>query len=151
MCRSPMRRYPMRPDQFMKCRLMLLFSAFVLTANAVLAQGNFSVGTNLIDISRVKGNETDPSIAINPLSPSNMVVVASTDKTAPGLFLAISTNLGTTWSTNVIATNNNAQGLIPAYGEASVAWDSFGNLFLAYLPDTFEGVAVALSSNGGQT
>jgi hypothetical protein len=41
--------------------------------------------------------------------------------------------------------------LIPAYGEPSVAWDSYGNLFLAYLPASYEGVAVAISTNGGQT
>jgi uncharacterized repeat protein (TIGR01451 family) len=130
---------------------MLVSSFALLAANAALAQPNFTVGTNLVDISRIKGNETDPSIAFNPLGPSNMVVAAATDGTVPGLFLAFTTNQGVSWKTNVIATNNDAQGLIPAYGEPSVAWDSYGNLFLAYLPDTFEGVAVAVSTNGGQT
>src|SRR5208282_2658735 len=50
---------------------------------------------------------------------------------------------------NIIATNGDSQGLNPAYGEPSVAWDSYGNLFLAYLPNTYEGVAVAVSTNGG--
>jgi uncharacterized repeat protein (TIGR01451 family) len=131
---------------------ILLNTALALVvSDAARAQTNFSVGTNLVDISRAKGNETDPSIAINPLSPSNMVVVSATDKTVPGLFLAYTTNLGTSWKTNFIATNDDSQGLTPAYGEPSAAWDSHGNLFLAYLPDSFQGVAVALSTNGGET
>jgi uncharacterized repeat protein (TIGR01451 family) len=131
---------------------MILAGAIaLLAADTALAQPTFSVGTNLVDISKAKGNETDPSIAFNPLHPSNMVVAAATDGTVPGLFLAYSTNLGVSWKTNFIATNNDAHGLIPAYGEPSVAWDSYGNLFLAYLPDTFEGVAVAMSTNGGST
>jgi len=141
----------MRLEKSFEHRLTLLIFALALAANAALAQGSFSVSSNLVDISRAKGNETDPSIAFNPLSPSNMVVAAATDRTVPGLFLALSTNLGSSWQTNVIATNDDAQGLIPAYGEPSVAWDSYGNLFLAYLPASFEGVAVALSTNGGQT
>jgi uncharacterized repeat protein (TIGR01451 family) len=147
-----MRRNTIRPEKSLKCRLMTLLAAIaVLAGDAALAQPSFSVGSNVVDISRIKGNETDPSIAFNPLSPSNMVVAAATDGTVPGLFLAFSTNLGSSWQTNIIATNNDAQGLVPAYGEPSVAWDSFGNLFLAYLPDTFEGVAIAVSTNGGQT
>jgi uncharacterized repeat protein (TIGR01451 family) len=141
----------MRLEKSFEQGLILLIFTLVLTANAAFAQGNFSVSSNLVDISRAKGNETDPSIAFNPINPSNMVVAAATDGTVPGLFFAFSTNQGSSWQTNVIATNNDAQGLIPAYGEPSVAWDSYGNLFLAYLPDSFEGVAVALSTNGGQT
>lgn len=123
----------------------------LLTAGTAFAQQTFTVAPNLIDISQAKGNETDPSIAFNPLSPSNMVVVAATDGTVPGLFVTITTNLGASWRTNVIATNNDAEGLIPAYGEPSVAWDAYGNVFLSYLPATFEGVAVAMSTNGGET
>ena len=132
--------------------LMVLIAAYALLApNTAPGQQAFSVGTDLVNVSKAKGNETDPSIAFDPLSPSNMVVAAATDRTAAGLFLAFTTNLGASWKTNVIATNDDSQGLIPAYGEPSVAWDSYGNLFLAYLPASYEGVAVAISTNGGQT
>jgi uncharacterized repeat protein (TIGR01451 family) len=140
----------MRQKQTFSFRLVLVLCALVLTAQAALAQAIFSVNPNLVDISKAKGNETDPSIAFNPINPSNMVVAAATDGTVPGLFLAFTTNLGASWKTNVIATNNDSQGLVPAYGEPSVAWDSYGNLFLAYLPNSYEGVAVAVSTNGGQ-
>jgi len=143
-----------RPNGFpwFEKMLMVLMAAFALLApNTAPAQQAFSVGTDLVDLSRIKGNETDPSIAFDPLSPSNMVVASATDRTAAGLFVAFTTNLGASWKTNVIATNSDSQGLIPAYGEPSVAWDSYGNLFLAYLPASYEGVAVAVSTNGGQT
>ena len=130
--------------------LMLVVAALaLLTTPAAFAQASFTVGTNLADLSRAKGNETDPSIAIDPLNLSNMVVAAATDGTVPGLFLAFTTNKGATWMTHFIATNSDNQGLNPAYGEPSLGWDSYGNLFLAYLPYSFEGVAVALSTNGG--
>jgi len=132
----------------------LIAAVALLSARASLAQDSFSVGTNLVDISKAKGNETDPCVAINPLNPSNMVLVAATDSTNAGLFFAYTTNQGLIWVTNFIATNNNAQGLIPSAGPnatPSVAFDAYSNLFLAYQPDTFEGVAIALSTNGGQS
>jgi uncharacterized repeat protein (TIGR01451 family) len=128
-----------------------LAAALSLAALGAFAQNSFNVGTNLVDLSRIKGNETDPAIAIDILSPSNMLVAGATDARVPGLFVALTTNMGATWTTNVIATNNNVQGLVPAHGEPTVAWDSYGNLFLAYLPASFEGVAIALSTNGGRS
>ncbi len=121
----------------------------LFVGSSAFGQNSFSVGTNLVDISQKTGNETDPSIAISPLNSSNMVVAAATDAQQPGLFFAFTTNLGKTWYTNYIATNSDSQGLTPGYGEPSVAWDSFGNLFLAYMPYTFEGVAIAVSTNNG--
>lgn len=129
----------------------IVISAFwLITPGAALAQ-SYTVGTNLTDLSRLPGNETDPAIAISLLNPSNMVVAAATDAHSPGLLIAISTNAGANWATNIIATNSDSQGLLPALGEPSLAWDTYGNLFLAYLPATSEGVVVALSTNGGQT
>ncbi len=139
-----------RPNRFWAVIRALLVGAFFLLASPVaFAQASFSVGTNLVDISQLKGNETDPCVAINPLNPSNMVVTAAIDGIVPGLLFAFTTNMGATWKTDIIGTNGDSQGLNPAYGEPSAAWDSFGNLFLAYLPNSFEGVAVALSTNGG--
>src|SRR5580658_6487211 len=130
---------------------VLVGTLFLLASPAAFAQAPFSVGTNLVDLSQLKGNETDPCVAISPLNPSNMVVAAAIDGIVPGLLFAFTTNLGATWKTNIIATNGDSQGLTPAYGEPSAAWDSFGNLFLAYLPNSFEGAAVAVSTNGGNT
>jgi len=133
----------------------LSIAAMVLLATrSSIAQTSFSVGTNLVDISQQKGNETDPFIAINPLNPSNMVVAAASDGTNGGLFFAFTTNMGGTWTSNFVATNLDSQGLSPAAGpdaEPSVAFDVYNNLYLAYLPTNFLGVAIAVSTNGGQT
>ncbi len=130
--------------------LAVLVSAFAwLPTPSAFAQASFTVSPNIVDVTRMKSNETDPSVAISPLNPSNIVVATAFDGAVPGLFFAFSTNRGGTWMTNMIATNGDSQGLNPAYGEPSVAWDSFGNLFLAYLPSSFEGVEVAVSTNGG--
>jgi len=139
-----------------KKTLTLIAAAVALLASrSAFAQGSgFSVGTNLIDVSQQKGNETDPCIAINPLNSNNMVVVAASDGTNGGLFFAMTTNLGAAWTSNFIATNIDSQGLSQAggaYAEPSAAFDAFGNLFLAYQPATFLGVAVAVSTNGGAT
>src|SRR5580700_3295856 len=109
--------------------LTLLVAAVALLATrpAAAQKAGFTVGTNLIDISQKQGNETDPCIAINPLNPSNMVVVAASDGTNGGLFLALTTNRGGIWTSNYIATNStNAQALSPSAGssaEPSVAFD----------------------------
>jgi uncharacterized repeat protein (TIGR01451 family) len=136
--------------------LTLLGAALALLAShSALAQGGgFTVGTNLIDISQQKGNETDPFVAINPVNPSNIVVVSASDGTNGGLFFAYTTNMGGIWSSNFIATNSDSQGLNPGggpYTEPSAAFDAYGNLFLAYLPSNFLGVAIAVSTNGGKT
>ncbi|HEY3864091.1 MAG TPA: hypothetical protein VGO59_19655 [Verrucomicrobiae bacterium] len=132
----------------------LLAAAFVLLGSrpAFAQSSGLTVGTNLVDITQAKGNETDPFIAINPLNPSNMVVVAATDGTVPGMIVAITTNLGATWATNFIGTNTNNAGLTPAagpYAEPSAAFDSYSNLYVAYLPNNFQGIAIAVSTDGG--
>jgi uncharacterized repeat protein (TIGR01451 family) len=138
----------MRIAKFDRCSLRLLAFAFLLILFGALTP--HTQGQSLpVDATQLKGNETDPSIAIDSLSSNELCVAAQIDGTVPGLCVAISTNLGQSWTTNIIATNNDASGLAPAYGEPSVAWDSYGNLFLAYLPATFEGIAIAVSTNGG--
>ncbi len=128
--------------------LTLMVAAFALLATrAAFAQITPVVGTNLIDISTSAGNETDPSIAINPVNPANMAVVAATDGTTPGIFLSVTSDTGATWTSKIIGVGGD--DLAPAFGEASAAFDSYGNLFVAYLPDTYEGVAIAVSTDNG--
>jgi uncharacterized repeat protein (TIGR01451 family) len=139
----------MKFQRFVSPVAPLVIAAFwLITPGPALAQ-SFTVGADLVDLTQIPGNETDPAIAISLVNPENMVVAAATDANSPGVLIAVTGNMGATWATNIIATNNNSQGLLPAYGEPSVAWDTYGNLFLAYLPATFEGVVVALSTNGG--
>ena len=129
--------------------LLALASCLALTVPAS-AQITFSVGSDVVDISQDKGNESDPSIAINYLSPSSLFVISATDNATQGLVTARSANYGVSWTANIIATNTGTN-LVPAFGLPSAAFDSYGNLFVAYLPASEEGVAVIVSTNGGST
>jgi hypothetical protein len=113
-----------------------------------------AAGPNL-NVTRAAGNQTEPSVAINPGNNSQIFVASRNE--AGGLYTARSADGGVTWTTQLIARSAvPASGDIPrAYGNPSVAWDSFGNLFLAYLSQasalagTY--VTLSLSTDGGAT
>ena len=129
----------------------LLGTVLIIVGNCAVTQ---NVGPNL-NVTRAAGNQTEPSVAINP-SNNNQVFLASRNE-AGGLYTARSSDGGATWNTRLIARSPvPASGDIPrAYGNPSVAWDSFGNLFLAYLSQastlapTY--VTLSLSTDGGAT
>jgi len=102
-----------------------------------------------VDATAILGNEINPSITIDTLNPSNIFVISATETAGlvNPLVASYSTNEGATWTTNMIATG--ADGLVPAYGYPSAAYDSFGNLYVAYFPSAFQGVAIAISTNYG--
>jgi uncharacterized protein (TIGR03437 family) len=91
-----------------------------------------TVGPNL-NLTKAKGNQYETAVAINPNDNNHVFVVSRNE--AGGLYTAGSNDGGVTWTSRLIArTSLPAPGDVPrAYGNASVAWDSFGNLFLAYL------------------
>jgi hypothetical protein len=101
--------------------------------------------TNL-DISRLPGNESEEAIAVNPLNPKNVVIVSNIDSLPAGLFEGVSFDGGKTWSTSIIANNDN---LKDACCDPSLSFDKWGNLFLTYLYNTENFIPVALSIDGG--
>ncbi len=134
-----------------RLKLQLTWRAF-LPAALFLALGGEVTGQTFnpgaaVDVSQLQGNEVDPAVVINPLKTSSLFVVAMSDA-SNGLMTATSANSGGSWTKAVVA--NGADKLVPAYGEPSAAWDAYGNLYVAYLPATYEGVAVAISTNGGK-
>jgi hypothetical protein len=127
----------------------LLISSAALNAAAPL------IGPNL-NLSKAVGNQYETAVAIHPNDNNRILVVGRNE--IGGLAVARSSDGGVSWSapTIIARTNTPAPGDIPrAYGNASVAWDSFGNLFLAYLSQgsTTAGcyVALAVSTDGGAT
>lgn len=119
-----------------------------------------TVGQN-VNVSQLAGSQTDVQIAVNPVNPQNVVAVANggtTDSSA--LFIANSFDGGTTWTTQTLGAN---QDSISATGvaqrsDASVAFDRFGNLHVAYLADPNTAAATrtraiveAFSTDGGVT
>src|SRR3974390_3669096 len=103
--------------------------AFALEPFDVAAQ---TVGPN-VNVSKATGNQYEPAVAIDPKN-NNNIFIASRNEIG-GLYTARSSDGGVTWTSRLMATNPvPPSGDVPrAYGNASVVWDDFGNLFLAYL------------------
>ena len=127
----------------------------IACAAAVLVPGDAAgqtVGPN-INVTRATGNQYETAVAINPADSNQIFVVVRNE--IGGLYKARSSDGGITWTGQIFATRNTpSPGDVPrAYGNASVAWDSFGNLFLVYLTQgsttapTY--VAIAVSTDGG--
>ena len=99
------------------------------------------------DASQTPGSETDGSVAVDPTHPDHLFMVSTADG---GLAAAASSDGGITWSNQDLASGQD--DLPQAAGDAKVAFDAYGNLFLTYVTaDDPSAVVVALSTDGGQT
>ena len=89
-----------------------------------------AVGPNL-NLTKAAGNQYETAVAIDPNDNNRIFVISRNEK--GGLYTARSSDGGATWITRLIAQSTvpAAGDIARAYGNASVAWDSFGNLFLA--------------------
>jgi hypothetical protein len=114
------------------------------------------------DVTQHAGNEFNPAIAIDPTHPSHLFEVSNwegqTDAQGGfiGLLASSSSDGGAHWTTNVLAIGKDTLPIAYDAGwtAPSVAWDAYGNLFLAYCgpePGNKGGIVVALSTDGGQT
>ncbi|HEY2589911.1 MAG TPA: sialidase family protein [Tepidisphaeraceae bacterium] len=108
----------------------------------------FSSAFTNINISKMKGNQAEGAIAVDPVDPSKMFAVSNID-TGDGLMAATTSDGGTTWSATVIAKDNSA--LPAACCDPSAAFDSFGNLFLTYLNSSDNQVELLLSTDAGHS
>ena len=98
-----------------------------------------------VDVTKLKGNETDGAIAYNPTYPPRMFLAANMNAQAfqPSLFGSVSFNGGTNWTTVSLAS-------LPVGANPAVAWDGYANLFMVYEDGTAtQGIDVAVSLNGG--
>jgi hypothetical protein len=103
-----------------------------------------------VNISKMTGNQAEGAIAVDRAFPSHLFAVSNLDATAgDGVLVATSADNGATWSHRVIATG--ADGLPAACCDPSAAFDTFGNLFLAYLNSTDNQVEVLLSTDAGKS
>ena len=114
-----------------------------------------TVGTNQ-NLTKAAGNQYETAVTINPTN-SQLMFMASRNELG-GLYTALSTNGGISWTNKLIGQSSPPPaGNIPrAYGNASAAWDNFGNLFVAFLSQnssksTATYVALAVSKDGGST
>jgi hypothetical protein len=132
-----------------KTRLSLVFAALLLLGSALQAQITPGPDRNT---SQKTGDDAECAITKNPSN--NLQLFASCNVTVGGgLFAARSTNGGLTWTYPDPADKTLADG-DPGQGPAAccdptLTWDTFGNLFFAYLDAAVANVVVLLSTNGG--
>lgn len=106
-----------------------------------------AVPTN-INLSKMRANEAEGAIAVDPSNPQRVFALSNIEH-GDGLFGAVSSDGGATWSTRTFATGHD--NLIAACCDPSAAFDSFGNLFVGYVNSATDAVQVIRSSNGGST
>jgi hypothetical protein len=90
--------------------------------------GSMTANADVVNVSHMRGNQAEATIAINPTNSSNIATLSVMDSN-PGLFSGVTTNGGTVWTTNKIATGTDIPS---ALGDPSASFDAFGNLFLTY-------------------
>ena len=128
-----------------------LVAAFVLVG-ATWSHAQLTGGTD-VNVSRKTGDDQECAIAKNPSNPNQ--VFTSCNTSTAGLFAARSTDGGATWTftdpaDRTIADGDAGQGPL-ACCDPTLAWDTFGNLFLSYLNSPVNGVTTLLSVDGGAT
>ena len=117
----------------------------VLVLSAISFPAAATTPTN-VDVSQRATNESEETVAVNPTNPNNIVIVSNVVVPAAGMFAAVSFDGGATWTSRLIADNDN---LGAACCDPSLSFDTFGNLFLTYLYNVGNTVPVALSTDGG--
>ena len=112
--------------------------------------GSLTANADVVNVSHMLGNQAEVTVAINPVNLSN-VAMFSVLTTGLGLFSAVTTNAGATWTTNIIANDITTNAIIPAAkSDPWASFDTFGNLFLTYVDYyDFTNAWVVLSTNGG--
>jgi len=119
-----------------------------IAAAAVTVDGDGAEPGAVANVSALTDSQWGPSVAINPADPANVVIVANAE--AGGILKSYTLDGGTNWVTSVIA--DGTDSLDEAAADPSVAFDSYGNCFLAYMTDSNGGFftcGLALSTDGG--
>jgi hypothetical protein len=141
----------------MRLTRLALSSLFAATIVALVTApaGAASTPTN-VDVSQRHLNESEEAIAVNPTNPDNIVVFTNIGHREAGLttgmLLGVSFDGGQTWSTSIVGQEKDASvGLGDTCCDPSLAFDSYGNLFMTYLYRAENILPIALSTDGGLT
>ena len=129
--------------------LATMLGAVPVRAGATTAPSPVSVGAT-VNLSQSAGNQFEGSAAIDPTDPQRMFVLGRDE--SGNLIGARSSDGGATWSHARMATGVSADRLPPGWGNTSVTFDGFGNLFVTYLStSTRVYTDFAVSTDGGAT
>ncbi len=118
-------------------------------ADVAVGFGGVSVHAN-VNVSKGLGPQAEPAIAIDPSNPKRLFAAANASTDAGvGLFGAYTTDGGATWIGRPLATGTD--GLRRSWSDPTLAFDSYGNLFIAYVDFAKNAIDVGWSTNGGQS
>jgi hypothetical protein len=141
------------------CNSMGILRSFLIGVSFVIAVSVLGieqtraqiVGEAERNVSRMENYQNECAIAINPVNKNELF--AACNNSTGGIFFARSTDRGQTWiypdADKTFADGDSGQGAL-ACCDPSLAWDSFGNLFITYLGNVGS-VETLLSTDGGQT
>ena len=139
-------------------RSSFLFACAVMVAGFVLttagaARAQIS-GTTDNDLSQKTGSESECATATNPIN-ANQVFAFCNNASGLGMFAARSTDGGATWfypdpADKTIVDGDPGQGP-SACCDPTLAWDTFGNLFITYIDAGVSNIVTILSTDGGAT
>lgn len=106
----------------------------------------------IVNASKLPGSQATETIVYNPTNPNQMYMVAENtgaSGTDTSLLTSTSTDGGKTWAPMLRFTGGD--GFPPAALDPSAAYDSFGNLFVAYKRADTGSTEVVYSYDNGQT
>ena len=119
-------------------------------AGATLLFPSISVGAN-VNLSQEVGNQFEGSVAVDPSDPRRIFVLGRDE--SGNLIGARTMDGGATWTHARMGTCVcSSDKLPPGWGNTSVTFDSYGNLFAVYLSTTARTYTdFAMSTDGGST
>lgn len=141
-----------RPSRRIRVLAGPALGAFTLAALLVGAPAHAQISAQPDrNTSQKSGNDSECAIAKNPSNKQQLFAACNTSTS--GLFAARSTNLGATWTypdpaDKTIADGDAGQGPA-ACCDPTLAWDTFGNLYLGYIDAGLGNIVVLVSTNGG--
>jgi hypothetical protein len=125
-------------------------AALSLTAGSAHAQLSGNVDN---DLSQKNGSDSECAMAKNPSNPNQLFAFCNT--TGAGMLAVRSTDGGASWiypdpSDKTIVDGDPGQGP-SACCDPTLAWDTFGNLFITYIDAGVGNIETILSTDGGAT
>jgi hypothetical protein len=123
-------------------------AAHALEPRLLFAAGTVATPFPNVDVAPLADNQSEPAIAVDPTNPARLFAASNTEVGDLGLTAAVSTDGGATWANRDIA--DGTDGFAGGCCDPTAAFDSYGNLFFAYLAGT-DDVPVLLSTDGGKT
>ena len=134
-------------------RVSSFLAAAVAAATLVFGTASHAqiAGTGNLNVSQLSNYQNECAIIGNPNNNSELFSLCN--NATGGLFAARSIDLGATWTSPWDASKTIANGTVgtAACCDPSLAWDSFGNLFVTYVDSTLTNVVTLLSVDDGLT